>query len=340
MAGLRFLISGGGGAGRAVASVVQADGRGEVIAFAEPSQQQWERIRKQFPNVLIGADYEDLLHLSKPNAVVIACPDHLHAEQALAAMDLGCHVLIEKPLTTTVADARRLIEKAKARGVHAMVDHTLRYVPPWCQMSQAARRGEIGRIFYIEGSYIHDMWNYYSPQGKSYTPWRADSKAPQNILLGGGCHPIDLILSTIESEAAEVFAFSNKLSIPEFPADDCYIVVLKFEDQTLAKVMVTCGCSGHGMGEGFLAVYGTEGALWQGKKIRRGAEAIPFEPPESKTMVGGHGWGGSVPDFLSLVTGKIENPIPLREGARTVAVCEAALRSIATGLSQRPERFS
>jgi predicted dehydrogenase len=319
---------------------VKADGRGEVVAFAEPREEQWGRIRSEFPEAAIEKGYEALLSRCRPNAVVVASPDHLHAEHALAAMERGCHVLIEKPLTTTVADARRLIEKQAATGVHAMVDHTMRYTPPWCEMARAARNGEIGHIFYIEGSYIHDMWNYYSPQGRTYTPWRVDAQSPQNILLGGGCHPIDLILSTVPSEVAEVHAFSNKLSIPEFPADDCYIVTFRFEDHALGKVMVTCGCSGHGMGEGFLAVYGTEGTLWQGKKIRRGAEPAPVGEPGKQTMVAGHGWGGSVRDFLALLAGEIENPIPLRQGTRTVALCQAALRSVQTHQPQRPERIS
>jgi predicted dehydrogenase len=335
----RLLVIGGGSAGRSVAAAAKADGRGQAVAFAEPRKEQWERIHKQFPEAEIGEDYQAQLKRHKPDAVVVASPDHLHAEHALAAMEQGCHVLIEKPLTTTVADARRLIAKQQETGLEAMVDQTMRYVPPWCEMSRAARGGEIGRVFYIEGSYVHDMWHYYSPQGRSYTPWRRDPSAPQNILLGGGCHPIDLILSTIPSEVAEVFAFSNKLSIPEFPADDCYIVTFRFEDRTLGKVMVTCGCSGHGMGEGFLAVYGTEGTLWQGKKIRRGAEPEAIKPTEKDTIVGGHGWGGSVRDFLSLLSGQIQNPIPLQQGARTVALCEAALRSIQTHQPQRPESF-
>lgn len=335
----RFLMCGGGSAARSVASVAAADERGEVVAFAEPRQEQWERIRSQFPDAVVEPDYETLLRRCEPDAVVVATPDHLHAEHALAAMDRGCHVLIEKPLTTTVADARRLIEKQQAAGVQAMVDQTVRYAPPWSQMSRAARNGEIGRIFYIEGSYVHDMWGYYSPDGSSYTPWRADRANPQNILLGGGCHPIDLILSTVSSEVAEVCAFSNKLSIPEFPADDCYVVIFRFEDHTLGKVMVTSGCSGHGMGEGFLAVYGADGTLWQGKIIRRGAEPEPLEEPKEDTIVGGHGWGGSVRDFLSLLSGEIENPIPLTQGARTIALCEAALRSIETHQPQRPESF-
>ncbi len=220
-----------------------------------------------------------------------------------------------------------------------MVDHTLRYVPPWSEMSQAARRGEVGRIFYIEGSYVHDMWAHYSQDGEHHTPWRTDPIDPQNILLGGGCHPIDLILNTVASEVVEVHAFSNKLSIPEFPADDCYIVTFRFADDTLAKVLITSGCSGHGMGEGFLAVYGTEATLWQGQKIRRGSEPEPVEEAEEDTVVGGHGWGGSVRDFVALLSGEIENPVPLQAGARVVAVCEAALKSIETRQPQRPEWF-
>ena len=335
----RFLICGGGSAGRSVASVVRGDGRGEVVAFAEPSGEQRTRVLEQFPNATVDADYAALLHDSRPDAVVVAGPDHLHAEHAMMAMDRGCHVLIEKPLTTTVADARRLLEGQRANSVHAMVDHTMRYVSPWREMSQAARDGEVGRVFYVEGSYVHDMWEYYSPHGKRHTPWRTDASAPQNILLGGGCHPVDLILSTVRSDVFEVWAFSNKLSIPEFPADDCYIVSFRFEDDTLGKVMVTSGCSGHGMGEGFLAVYGTEGTLWHGEKIRRDAEPQPVEQAREDTMVAGHGWGGAVRDFLSLLAGEIENPIPLREGACTVALCEAALRSMETHQPQRPESF-
>ncbi len=334
-----FLIIGAGAAGKAVASVVEADGRGKVVAFADTDAGQRERIRLEFPEATVGADYEELLAACRPDVAVVATPDHLHAEHAVAAMDQGCDVLIEKPLTTTVADARRVIERQRATGVKAMVDQTMRYVYPWQQMSEAARNGEIGRVFYIEGSYVHDMWDIYSPQAERHTPWRIDRQSPQNILLGGGCHPVDLVLSTVPSEVAEVNAFSSKLSAPQLPADDCYIVIFRFDDETLGKVMVTSGCSGHGMGEGFLAVYGTEGTLWKGATIRRGAEPVSFAQPAQGTVVAGHGWGGAVRDFLSVLSGDMANPIPLRDGARTVALCEAALDSIEGHRPVRPERF-
>ena len=65
----------------------------------------------------------------------------------------------------------------------------MRYLHPWGAMAQMAKAGQIGQLFFIQGDYIHDMWSHYAPQGKHHTPWRIDKQNPQNILLGGGCHP-------------------------------------------------------------------------------------------------------------------------------------------------------
>ena len=142
---------------------------------------------------------------------------------------------------------------------------------------------------------------------------------------------------------AEVYAYSSKLSIPEFPSDDCYILILKFENGVLGKVYVTSGCSGEGvakgMGGGFLAVYGTEGTLWKGKLYRRDQETVALEDTSAREVVGGHGWAGSVVEFLDLLDGKIENPISARGGAKVVAVCEAAFDAIKSGRPQRPVEF-
>ena len=94
-----------------------------------------------------------------------------------------------------------------------------------------------------------------------------------------------------------------------------------------------------GMGGGFLAVYGTEGTLWKGKLYGRDQETVEFEDSATGEVVGGHGWAGSVVQFLDLLEGKIENPITTQAGARVVAVCEAAFKAIESGRPQRPEEF-
>ena len=93
------------------------------------------------------------------------------------------------------------------------------------------------------------------------------------------------------------------------------------------------------MGGGFLAVYGTEGPLWKGKLYRRDQEPVVIEEAATPNVVGGHGWGRSVVDYLDLLDGKISNPIPGQIGARIVAVCEAALASIRTKRPQTPHWF-
>ena len=332
-----LLLSGCGSAGKYVAHVAEQSGRARVTALFDPVEAKLAAARSLYPDAATGDDLRTLIADTRPDVVAVAGPDHLHADQTVTALEFGAHALVEKPLATTVADARRIIDAADRTGQTVMTDHTIRYMYPWREMSIAARSGEIGDVFFVQGDYIHDMWSIYHPGGRGHTPWRIDRDNPQNILLGGGCHPIDNILSTVDSPVGEVFAYSSKLSVPEFPSDDCYIVMLKFENGVLGKIFVSSGCSGEGMGGGMLAVYGTEGTLWNGKLYRRGKEPVVLPNASDDAAVGGHGWGRSVVDFLDTLDGKMENPIPARVGARVVAVCEAGLESIRTGHPQKPE---
>ena len=330
MSTYRIAISGCGTAGLYIGRAAVADGRGVVTGLYDPVAGARSNLLMEFPDAVAVEEYSSLFEKAEPDVVVIAGPDHLHAVQAIEAAEEKCNVLVEKPLATTLDDARSIIAAVEANGVKAMTDQTMRYVPPFRQMSRAAAAGEIGTVFYIQGDYVHDMSSYYSPDGEYYTPWRADPVYPQNILLGGGCHPIDLMLWTLEKPAVEVFCYSSKMCVPDFPSDDCYLVSIRFESGATGKIYVASGCSGHGMGD-FLEIYGTEGTLSKGKLIRRDLDPVTLDIPAEETVIGGHGWGGSVEDFLDYLDGTIENPIPLLEGARTVALCEAALESIRSG---------
>ena len=343
MSKYKFLISGGGSAGRSVAQVAVADGRGEIAGVVDPQQSMLDRMKDLYPQAALGSGYAQLLRETQPDVVVVAGPDHLHADQTVMALEQGCHALVEKPLATTVEDCQRIIDAEAQSGTHVMTDQTMRYMHPWHEMALMAQSGQVGDVFFVQGDYIHDMWSHYAPEGAHHTPWRIDKRNPQNILLGGGCHPLDLILWSVDSPVTEVYAYSNKLSAPMFPDDDCYIVILQFENGAAGKVYVTSGCSGHGMGEGmgggFLAVYGTEGTLWKGKHYRRDHDPADIEEASADEIVGGHGWGRSVIDYLDLLDGKISNPIPASWGANIVSICASALESIRTKKPQTPHWF-
>ena len=338
-----ILICGAGSAGIHCGVVAEEDGRGRVVGLFEPVPGMMEKAQAKFPNALASADdYERLLDDSKPDAVVIAGPDHLHAEQTLIALNHGCHALVEKPLTTSVADAQLVVEAGERLGLHIMTDQTMRYVYPWKEMVHATKAGTIGDVFFLQGDYIHDMTEYYKADGRTSTPWRADQKNPQNILLGGGIHPIDLMLWAIDSPVDEVFMYSSKLGDPVFPSEDCFMLIMRVANEVIGKCYVTSECNGpdwRAQWHKFYECYGTNGTLSHGKLYVRGQEPADLEDTSSANLIGGHGWGGSVPDFLSLLEGKIENPIDGRAGARNVSICMAGIEAVRTGQPQKPTWF-
>ena len=194
-----------------------------------------------------------------------------------------------------MADCQRILDAEAQSGAHVMTDQTMRYMHPWHEMAQMAKSGGIGDIFFVQGDYIHDMWSHYSPRESITHRGASTSRTRRTFCWAEGCPSSRSDPWTVDSPVSEVYAYSNKLSIPVFPDDDCYIVILQFESGAAGKVYVTSGCSGHGMGEGmgggFLAVYGTAGTLWKGKLYRRDEEPADIEEPATDAVVGGHGWG-------------------------------------------------
>ena len=331
-----ILICGAGGAGLHCAQIAEEDGRGQVVGLFDPFPRQLEKAGAKYPKAKTGENYKRLLEQTRPDVVVVAGPDHLHADQTVTALEHGCHVLIEKPFATTIEDGRRIIAVEERTGLHVMADHTYRYMFPEREMVLATKAGEIGELFFVQGDYIHDMTEYYLPRGRSHTPWRANAENPQNILLGGGIHTIDLMLWAVEEQVEEVFCYSNKKCIPEFPSDDCYILIMRFANGVLGKCHVTSGCSGPTWHR-FFESFGDRGTVSDGRLLRRDAEPVELEKSSTVEVVGGHGWAESVTDFLDLLDGDIENPIPSRAGFNSIAVCVAGLEAIRTGKPQRPD---
>src|SRR5262249_38718063 len=99
----------------------------------------------------------------KIDLVVIATPVHTHYPLARQALDAGKHVLVEKPLTTSVAEAEELVELSKRNGKVLMVDHTFVYHPAIEKVHEVIRRGELGDVCYYDsvrinlGAFQHDV---------------------------------------------------------------------------------------------------------------------------------------------------------------------------------------
>jgi predicted dehydrogenase len=108
-----------------------------------------------YSSVPTTTSYDQVLDDPDVQAVAIATPAATHFPLALAALNAGKHVLVEKPLTADVADGVKLVELAKERGLVLMCDHTYCYTPAVRRIREAVRGGEIGDIQFIDSVRIN-----------------------------------------------------------------------------------------------------------------------------------------------------------------------------------------
>ena len=106
-------------------------------------------VAQRFPGVPFAADLEQVLSNNDVQAVVVATPATTHAEVAGACLEAGKHVLVEKPLTTSTADAEELIRIAEERGLVLMVGHTFLFNPAVLRVNELLMRPAVGTIYYL-----------------------------------------------------------------------------------------------------------------------------------------------------------------------------------------------
>jgi len=125
------------------------------LLVCEENPERLARARRENPGVAGCAAFADVLADREVEAVALATPVGTHHPLAKAALAAGRHVLVEKPLATTHADAQELVALAAARKRVLMVDHTYVYHPAVERIRDLVRAGELGRLHYIDSTRIN-----------------------------------------------------------------------------------------------------------------------------------------------------------------------------------------
>ncbi|MGZ8596010.1 MAG: Gfo/Idh/MocA family protein [Actinomycetota bacterium] len=143
---------------RKVIPGIRAAARCEVVAIASRDLARAEAAASELAIGRAHGSYEDLLADPDVDAVYIPLPNHLHAEWTIAAARAGKHVLCEKPLAMTAADAERMIEACQAEGVHLMEAFMYRLHPTWEAVRELVASGRIGELRAVQSwfSYFND----------------------------------------------------------------------------------------------------------------------------------------------------------------------------------------
>jgi predicted dehydrogenase len=122
----------------------------EVAAVADLDTNKLATVKRRFPAVHTTTNFNDLLSDSSIDAVAIATPVNTHFELAMAALKAGKHLWVEKPMTETSEQARRLINEAQKRNLVLLVDHTFIYTGAVAKMKSLIEGGDVGQILYYD----------------------------------------------------------------------------------------------------------------------------------------------------------------------------------------------
>lgn len=166
-----------------------------LVAVCDKDSARLERVLSGYPGVAAVASLEALLARPDVDAVAIATPVGTHAPIALAALEAGKHVLVEKPLAASVRDAEAMVAAAKKAGRVLMVDHTFIFSGPVRKIKEIVDSGELGEIFYVDsvrinlGLFQHDVnvvWDL-APHDLSIMDYLI-GRLPKSLSAFGTCH--------------------------------------------------------------------------------------------------------------------------------------------------------
>jgi predicted dehydrogenase len=152
---IRIAVIGYGYWGPNLARCVTETEGCRLAAIGDRSADAIARTARRYPDVGTTTDPTALIEDPSIDAVVVATPVRTHFDLALQALRQGKHVLVEKPITETADQARRLIDEAAARGRVLMVDHTFCYTPAVQKLRELVVSGDLGTIYY----YISNRMN-------------------------------------------------------------------------------------------------------------------------------------------------------------------------------------
>lgn len=122
----------------------------QVVAVSDLCESKLARCSRRYPGIAFSSDFRNIIDDSAVDAVAIATPVHTHYEIALAALRAGKHVFVEKPITSTGEQAKRLIDEAARRRLTLMVDHTFVFTPAVRKVREIIDSNMLGRIYYYD----------------------------------------------------------------------------------------------------------------------------------------------------------------------------------------------
>ena len=318
---LRIGVAGCGRVARVHLARLLSRGGAAVVGLADPEPASMAALAEAVPGAAAAArfaDHKELLAGVELDALAIFAPHRSHYRPAMDALQAGCHVFVEKPLSTNAQEADDIAGLAKGRGRVVAVGHQYRLRPSLMEARRRLAAGEIGAVRLVTAA-LSAPW--LARHQEKADAWRLDPKlSGGGILADAGDHLLDALLWTTGQTASVVAAFQSRHA----PGLDVVTAAsIKLADDTLVSLGLSGVCAA-GLFE--LTFFGERGRLRAGDEALwaaggDGSEFLVDLPPQDQTIDG---------DFVSAIAEGRAPCCPASEAVETVRLLEAIARS-ATG---------
>jgi predicted dehydrogenase len=284
---LKTLVFGAGFVGRVHIEAIRRLGNVELCGIGIGPDDDGKKLAAELNVDWVSADYRELLKDRAADAVHICTPNASHFPIAKAALEAGKHVLCEKPLATSVAEARELVELAQKTGLRNCTLHNLRFYPMIQQARRICESGELGELLIVQGSYSQDWllyetdWNWRlsaAEGGRSRcladigSHWCDGMEHVTGLRITSLCSDIQTFHKTRKRPKRPVDTFSGNALKPEdyddvsIDTEDYAAVMFRMGDRTRGCFTVSQVSAGRKNSYRF-EIFGTKaGIAWDGEK--------------------------------------------------------------------------
>jgi myo-inositol 2-dehydrogenase/D-chiro-inositol 1-dehydrogenase len=311
----------------------------QLVALAEPDVQRRVEASRRAPSAVSFEDYQELLKKSEADAVVICLPTALHAEAAVAALEQGKHVYLEKPLATSLDEAQKVVTSWRRAAVVGMIGFNYRFNALYQAVRHAVEAGRVGPVVAAR--------SVFSTPSHPLPAWKQARPSGGGVLLDLASHHVDLVRFFFKQEVQSVSASLRSQRAEQ----DSAVLHLQLADGLLVQSLF----SHSAVDEDCFEIYGQAGKLAVDRYRSLGVEIIETgrEFSRLRSVTHGlrsfrHGPGllkkllapGHEPSyrealmrFVSAIRGGGVASPDLLDGYRSLEVICAAERSAHTGQS-------
>jgi UDP-N-acetylglucosamine 3-dehydrogenase len=234
---IKVAISGAGAiAERAHIPALKTVADAQIVAIQSRTAEKAQRVADTLwpgaqPKPNVYSDYDQMLERERPDAVCIFTPNHLHCQFTLKAIAAGAHVLVEKPMTSNVADARKMVDAASRARRILMVAMQRRYGGLERAVKDAVAGGAIGKPHFIRARLSHGGPGSWAPGQKWFT---TAAEAGGGAMLDLGVHVADLaiwIMGEIDSVSGQVGTLAKDIEV-----EDTGVMIAHFKSGAIGVI--------------------------------------------------------------------------------------------------------